>query len=63
MKKKAYSIPEAATQSNIGKTKIYEFIGSGKLKARKIGTRTIILENDLDDFLSNLETYSSQKGE
>jgi len=54
----ALSIEEAATAMSIGKTKLYELINSGQIKARKIGIRTIILKADLDTFLFNLENYS-----
>lgn len=53
------SIEESCVATNLGKTKLYEMINSGKLKARKIGKRTIILKDDLDAFLANLEAYPS----
>ncbi|MCB1783116.1 MAG: helix-turn-helix domain-containing protein [Alphaproteobacteria bacterium] len=56
MKKHAYSIKEAGFRAGIGSTKIYSLINSGKLKARKLGRRTIILDDDLEAFLSSLET-------
>lgn len=55
------SIEEARALTGIGRTKIYEAINSGALKARKYGNRTIILKNDLEDFLCNLETYPATK--
>lgn len=39
---------------NIGHTKLYELIANGNLKARKIAGRTVILEADIEDFLSRL---------
>jgi excisionase family DNA binding protein len=48
------TIHEACTYSGIGKTKLYEAIASGKLKAHKAGKRTLILSNDLRDYLSSL---------
>ena len=54
------SIEEVCTATGIGRTKIYEAINQGLLLAKKYGKRTIILKDDLDNFLSNLESYSAQ---
>ncbi len=51
------SIEEVRAATGIGRTKLYEAIGKGNLKARKFGKRTIVLKDDLDAFLANLETY------
>ena len=48
------SIGEACGIAGIGRTKIYEAIAEGKLKARKYGKRTIILRHDLNAFLLSL---------
>jgi excisionase family DNA binding protein len=48
------SILEACRVAGIGRTKIYEAISSGSLKARKFGKRTIILRTELQNFLSAL---------
>jgi excisionase family DNA binding protein len=48
------SVLEACSVAGIGRTKIYEAIASGSLKARKCGKRTIILRSDLQDFLAGL---------
>jgi excisionase family DNA binding protein len=45
---------EASIVSGIGRTKLYEAIGNGELKARKLGTRTIVLRDDLLGFLKSL---------
>ncbi|MCB9978228.1 MAG: helix-turn-helix domain-containing protein [Rhodospirillales bacterium] len=57
----SYSIDEVCAVTGIGKTKIYQLINSGALKARKLGKRTIILKDDLDVFLASLETYPASK--
>lgn len=39
----AYSIPDAGSAlGGLGKTKVYELIAEGKLKARAIGGRTVV---------------------
>ncbi len=57
------SIEEARVATGLGKTKLYQLINSGELKARKIGKRTVILKDDLQTFLSNLQSYTSQNEE
>ncbi|MCF8495534.1 MAG: helix-turn-helix domain-containing protein [Alphaproteobacteria bacterium] len=54
------SIEEAQTATGLGRTKIYQLINSGELKARKIGKRTIILKDDLETFLNNLQSYAPE---
>lgn len=52
--KLAFTIDEAVDRSGIGRTKIFEAIKLGKLTARKAGRRTIILNDDLSNFLKAL---------
>lgn len=40
--KLAYTIAEACHAVGIGRTKLYELIGEGRVETRKIGARTII---------------------
>ncbi|MHC2584185.1 helix-turn-helix domain-containing protein [Bradyrhizobium diazoefficiens] len=48
------SISEACAMAGIGRTKVYEAIATGSLKARKCGKRTLILRDDLRRFLASL---------
>ncbi|MCB1681558.1 MAG: helix-turn-helix domain-containing protein [Alphaproteobacteria bacterium] len=57
------SIEETQIATGLGRTKIYQLINSGELKARKIGKRTFVLKGDLDAFLKNLPPYVSQNAE
>ena len=50
----ALSIAQACAAAGIGRTKIYEAITNGSLKARKWGKRTLILRDDLREFLASL---------
>ena len=50
----ALSILEACEVARIGRTKLYEAISDGQLKARKYGKRTLILRTDLSEFLAAL---------
>lgn len=45
---------EASAIAGIGRTKLYEAISQRKLKARKWGSRTIVLRSDLLRFLNAL---------
>ncbi len=59
----ALSIEDTMSATGIGRTKIYELINAGELKAKKIGKRTIVLKVDLEEFLSNLQDYASNEME
>ena len=48
------SVSEACRVAGIGRTKIYEAISEGRLKARKLGKRTLVLRADLQTFLASL---------
>ncbi|WOH51130.1 MULTISPECIES: helix-turn-helix domain-containing protein [unclassified Bradyrhizobium] len=48
------SVAEACAVAGIGRTKIYQAISEGRLKARKCGKRTLILRDELRHFLVSL---------
>ena len=50
----AYSIAEAMALSGLGRDTLYKQIHSGRLPARKLGRRTIVLASDLQRFLEAL---------
>jgi excisionase family DNA binding protein len=54
LQREGLSIAEACTIAGIGRTKIYEAIADGRLTARKLGKRTLVLRGDLQAFLSSL---------
>jgi len=56
----AHSIAEASARSGIGRTAIYELINSGQLPARKRGRRTLILAEDLQQFLASLPSVKAK---
>lgn len=53
------SIEETKKATGFGRTKLYQAINSGALKAKKYGKRTVILKEDLEEFLSNLPEYNA----
>jgi excisionase family DNA binding protein len=54
IQREGLSISEACAFAGIGRTKIYEAITDGSLKARKCGKRTLILRDELRRFLNSL---------
>jgi excisionase family DNA binding protein len=50
----AYSVAEVMVQSGLGRDTIYKAIHQGRLKARKLGRRTVVLASDLQAFLESL---------
>ena len=60
-KRVAYSIDEVCKDVNVGRSKIYEEIKSGRLLARKIGRRTLILADDLQTWLESLPIVEAMK--
>ncbi|ANW06198.1 hypothetical protein LMTR13_37460 [Bradyrhizobium icense] len=54
IQREALSIAEACAVAGIGRTKIYQAINDGNLKARKFGKRTLVLRDDLREFLASL---------
>ncbi len=51
------SIEEVRAATGLGRTKLYSLINEGRLPARKVGKRTLILSQDLQAFLSSLSAY------
>ncbi|TWA73734.1 excisionase family DNA binding protein [Azospirillum brasilense] len=51
VEKIGYSVEETVVASSVGRSLIYEEIRAGKLRATKIGRRTVILADDLKAWL------------
>lgn len=56
---RAMSIDEFCSRYGPGRTKVYQELKSGRLRARKIGTRTVITEEDAEDWLQHLPVIES----
>ncbi len=50
-----YNVDEAAERLNVGRTLVYNLIGSGELGSVKIGGRRLITHRQLDTFVRTLE--------
>lgn len=51
---RAMSIAEFCQRYSIGRTTAYQEIGSGRLRGRKIRKRTLIAQDDAEDWLRSL---------
>jgi hypothetical protein len=51
------TIQETRKKLKLGQTRLYEEIGSGRLRAKKCGRRTFVSDDAIQDFISNLEDY------
>ena len=60
--KLGFSIEECCQATGIGRTKIYQAIGSGELIAKKAGSRTIILPKHVEAYLDNLPVADFASG-
>jgi excisionase family DNA binding protein len=56
-----YSTKTARKHLGIGKTKLYELINSGTIKAVKQGTKTYFLPEDIETYISSLQPYLPKK--
>jgi len=52
---RAYTIPEFCSAYRVGKTKAYQLIGEGRLKAVKVDSKTLIRADDADTWLESLQ--------
>lgn len=48
------SIAQFSKEYGVGRTKTYEELKSGRLHARKLGNRTLITEDDAEEWLCHL---------
>lgn len=57
MTKELFTIGDFAAMTNLGRTRIYELLKRGEVKAVKIGRRTLIRREDAEAWISNLAAY------
>ncbi|MGN3974757.1 helix-turn-helix domain-containing protein [Tsuneonella sp. SYSU-LHT278] len=58
--KLAFHIDEAREAGAGSRSEIYEALRRGDLKAKKRGRRTVILRDDLAEYLASLPDYASE---
>lgn len=52
----AYSVPDTCRVAGIGRTKVYELVAAGQLRAVKIGAKTLILADSIQEYFQSLPT-------
>ena len=57
----SYSINEVVEHTSLGRSTIFEEIRSNRLRARKVGRRTIVLAEDLVSFLASLPVSQAER--
>lgn len=58
--KPAYSIDELLNILPLGRTKLHSEINKGRLKATKLGKKTIFLAEDVSDYLESLPSKAAK---
>ncbi|MEA3533221.1 helix-turn-helix domain-containing protein [Rhizobium sp. CC-YZS058] len=53
------TINDAVAYSGIGRTKLYELVKLGQLTPKKLGTRTLIITEELDAYIRSLPDMKS----
>lgn len=61
MQSELFTIPQACTSLNCGKTHLYSLINKGDLKAVKLSKKTLIPKKSIEDFIANLQPYLAAK--
>jgi excisionase family DNA binding protein len=54
MRPHCMTIADTVKWSGIGRTKLYELLGDKKIQAVKLGTRTLVLTQSVEQFLASL---------
>lgn len=57
----AISINEACKAANVGRTTLYGAIGRGELKVKKLGRRSILMIEDVSDWIKGLPESKSNR--
>jgi hypothetical protein len=60
-RQRALSIQEFSQVYGPGRTSVYEELKSGRLRGRKVGRRTIIAEDDAEDWLRHLPVIEAAR--
>jgi excisionase family DNA binding protein len=56
-----FTLSEAKASAGVGRSTLYAAIASGKLPARKLGRRTLIMADDLKAWLTSLPKVQPSK--
>lgn len=56
-----YGVPEVAKRLDISRSRVFQLIRSGDLRAVKVGQRRLVSEQALFDFIDDLENGDAAK--
>lgn len=59
MQTELLTIPEFCKAINLGKTSAYKLINTGKIKALKLGKKTLVPRSSIDEFIASLPVYGA----
>ena len=54
------TIPEFCQAVNLGKTSVYKLINDGRIRAVKLGKKTLLPKSEVADFIDGLPKYTSE---
>ena len=58
---RAYSVAEFCSAYAVGRSIAFELIAAGKLKAHKLGHKTIVLADDAEEWLRSLPQIATPR--
>ncbi|MBA9068518.1 excisionase family DNA binding protein [Methylobacterium sp. RAS18] len=61
--RRGHSIDEAGEIIGCRRTKLFSLIREGSLRAHKIGTRTIIFDTSINEYLDSLPTVAPRRAD
>lgn len=54
------NIPEACEKLRVGRTRLYQILNSGQIKAVRIGKKTLIPSASIEDFINRLQPFKAE---
>lgn len=57
------TVPEFCRSVNIGQTRFYQLLNGGTINAVKLGKKTLIKREELENFISSLNSYNQKAAE
>lgn len=62
MDKTLLNITEACEKLRIGRTRLYQILNTGQIKAVRMGKRTFIPAVAIDEFINGLQPFKGSQG-